>query len=94
MSRLITDADVREGRVENPLVIDERTTITPAALDRACHLGIRVVYARGGEAAPAAAAESADVPVLHLPDGHYHVVVDRGRARVYRLTRNGPIPLE
>ncbi|MBI4878908.1 MAG: hypothetical protein HY812_04505 [Planctomycetes bacterium] len=98
-ARLITDADVREGRAGDPIVVDADTNITPAALDRAAALGLRVVFARGGGAPGAArpdggALARAALPVLQLPDGQYLVSVDHGQARVFRLTAQGPVPLE
>jgi len=56
--RLITDADLRAGRVSGPIVLDEGTLITPAARDRAAALGIPIVErgaavaSAGGAAAP------------------------------------------
>jgi hypothetical protein len=44
-ARLITESDVRAGRITNPLVIEPGTLITPAALDAAFVRGIRVIYA-------------------------------------------------
>lgn len=41
--RLITDEDVRLGRVASPLVLDEGTLLTPAARDRALLLGYVIV---------------------------------------------------
>ncbi len=98
-ARLITDADVREGRAGDPIVVDADTNITPAALDRAAALGLRVIFARGRSAACGAppregAAPQAALPVVHLPDGQYLVSVEHGQARVFRLTAQGPVPLE
>lgn len=46
VARLITENDVREGRIPDPLVVDRDTIITPSALDALYAQGIRVVYAR------------------------------------------------
>ncbi len=45
-ARLITEADVREGRAGNPIVVDAGTVITPSALDAAHARGIAVEYRR------------------------------------------------
>jgi len=45
-ARLITENDVREGRIPDPLVVDRDTIITPSALDALYAKGVRVVYAR------------------------------------------------
>lgn len=96
-ARVITEADVRDGKAGDPIVVDERTAITPSALDAATRLGVRVVWRRTGEAersAPGAGAGVARVPVLQLPDGQYLVHVQGGRARVFRVTPKGPVPFE
>lgn len=54
-SRLITECDVASGRVEDPLIVDADTVITPSALDAAYARGLRVVFARdrkGGRMPP------------------------------------------
>ncbi len=102
-ARIITESDVRDGRAGDPIVVDERTTITPSALDAADRLGVRVVWSRDGRGpAPSApqptrggaAPGRTAVPVVHLPDGRYVVEVERGRVRLFRWTDRGPVPLE
>lgn len=58
VARLITENDVREGRISDPLVVDRDTIVTPSALDALYAKGIRVVYARD----PAASACTASTP--------------------------------
>lgn len=95
MAKLITEQDVRDGKVGDPIVIDADTRITPSALDRASLMGIRVVYGEPGESAGQShIARGAALPVVHLPDGQYLVHVDRGQTRIYRLTQGGPVPLD
>jgi hypothetical protein len=53
--RLITDADIRAGRVANPIVLDEGTLLTPAARDRAVAAGIEIVERDGLSASSATA---------------------------------------
>lgn len=88
-AKLITEDDVRRRRAGDPIVLDEQTRITPSARDLAHVRGIAIVEA-GSAATPSRTA----IPVLHLPDGQYLLHVDRGRARVFRLTPNGPIPFD
>ncbi|MFH0946131.1 MAG: hypothetical protein V2A76_13105 [Planctomycetota bacterium] len=95
MAKLITEQDVRDGKVGDPIVIDADTRITPSALDRAAMLGIRVKYSDPGKPSEAChIARDAALPVVHLPDGQYLVHVNRGQTRVYRLTPGGPVPLD
>lgn len=93
MSRLITEADVLAGRAIDPIVVDAGTNITPAAVDRAARMGIRVVWARAGAACGVPPERgSAPLAVAELPDGQYLVHVARGQARIFRLTDGGPVP--
>lgn len=48
-SRLITEADVRMGRITDPLTVDRDIIVTPSALDLLFARGIRVVFARAGD---------------------------------------------
>lgn len=56
VARLITESDIAKGRVDDPIVVDADTVITPSALDAAYARGLRVVFARdrkGGRLPPA-----------------------------------------
>jgi len=93
--KLITERDVQDGRLGDPIVIDAETAITPSALDRAALLGLRVVFARErGVAPPRPHSQSAALPVVELPDGQYLVHVNRGQTRIFRLTPTGPVPVD
>lgn len=85
--RLITDADVLAGRVEQPLVIAPGTLITPAARDRAAALGLAIIegaaeVAPSPPAVPSAAGSSCGCgcggPGLGLEDGLYLVRISAG----------------
>lgn len=93
MSKLYTEADVRGLPRGTRLVLEARDIATPAALDEAYVRGITVV--RASEVPTARGPASAD-PVwsrMLAADGSYVVQVERGRARVFRLTPEGPQPL-
>lgn len=96
--RIITESDVRDGSAGDPIVIDERTRITPSAVDLAERRGVRVVYRRGGDDAPGPSPTPTPsrtaLPVVHLPDGRYVVEIEGGRVRLFRWTERGPVPLE
>lgn len=98
-ARLITEADVRNGRVANPIVVDRDTAITPSALDRATQLGIPVLFDRG-KPSPGDLYPSPSGPGLTgsglagsdpLEDGQYLLTVKNGRRRLFRLTCKGPV---
>jgi hypothetical protein len=91
--KLITEQDLQDGRLGDPIVIDAETAITPSALDRAALLGLRVVFARERGVAPHHS-QSAALPVVELPDGQYLVHVNRGQTRIFRLTPTGPVPVD
>lgn len=93
MSKLYTEADVRGMPRGTRLVLEARDIATPAALDEAHVRGISVV--RASEGAGAASTAGAD-PLWNQmlsTDGSYVVQVERGRARVFRLTSDGPRPV-
>lgn len=90
MSNLYTESDVRALPKGSQLVLEPGDLVTPAGLDEANLRRIHVV--RGG--APRAAAASDPVWQQMLArDGSYVVQVTKGRARVFRMTPDGPQPV-
>jgi hypothetical protein len=102
VNRLVTERDVAALDGKGPIVVDDGTLITPAALDLAHERGIAVLYARGrGERLPperVPGAGGAD-PGKALPaevlsrDGVYLVRVEAGVARIYRVGASGLEPI-
>lgn len=80
--RLITDADIRAGRVASPIVLDEGTLLTPAARDRAVAAGIEIVERGGVGATPEQ--HAAPAPVAQ----HVH----RAQAAPASAAPSGPPP--
>ena len=88
--RLYTEADVRKLPRDAELQLGPGDIATPAALDLAFQRGIRV---RRSDEAAAPRASGGPWGELLANDGTYVVEVRAGRAQVFRLTENGPVPL-
>jgi len=90
--RLYTEDAVRALRPGTELVLGIDALATPAALDLAFVRGIRVRW-EDGATTPAAGAPADDRWARMLAAGGDFVVqVHDGRARVFRLTPDGPVP--
>lgn len=87
---LVTEADVRRMAPGGELVLGPSRIATPAAIDAAFLMGIRVVHVAAGQASAAASAASALFARMKQQDGTYVVEVRGGRAVVTRLGPNGP----
>lgn len=88
---LVTEADVRRMAPGGELVLGPSRIVTPAALDAAFELGIRVVHVAAGAASAAPRAASAGLLArMKQQDGTYVVEVRGGRAVITRLGPNGP----
>lgn len=87
----MTEADVRRMAPGSELVLGPSRIVTPAALDAAFALGIRVVHVAAGAASAAPQATSAGLMArMKQQDGTYVVEVRGGRAVITRLGPNGP----
>lgn len=90
---LVTEADVRRMARGGELVLGPSRIATPAALDAAFVMGIRVVHvAEGAASATTGAPSSALVQRMKQSDGTYVVEVRGGRLVVTKLGPNGPEP--
>ena len=90
---LVTEADVRRMAPGSELVLGPSRIVTPAAIDAAYLLGIRVVHVAAGQASAVTGAAPASVlGRMKAQDGTYVVEVRGGRAVVTRLGPNGPEP--
>ncbi len=88
---LVTEADVRRMAPGGELVLGPSRIATPAAIDAAFLMGIRVVHVAAGQASAApGGAASALFARMKQQDGTYVVEVRGGRAVVTRLGPNGP----
>lgn len=85
---LVTEADVRRMAPGGELVLGPSRIATPAALDAAFALGIRVVQVSAGAAS--ASPTSGLMQRMKQQDGTYVVEVRSGRAVVTRLGPSGP----
>ena len=88
--RLYTEDSVRALPPGSELVLGGDAIATPAALDLAFARGIRVRWEDGAGAGSAPPA----VPAALEQDGDYLVQVRGGRLRVFRLTDDGPVPVD
>lgn len=93
--RLYTEDDVRRLAPGAELVLGPEALATPSALDLARERGIRVRWDGLTVAAPRESTLTGLAEVLG-GDGSYHLQVDGGRVRAWRLGPEGPveIPLE
>lgn len=90
--RLYTEDSVRALRPGSELVLGAGAIATPAALDLAFARGIRVRW-EDGSTSPAAAPPAQDLWQRMLSsEGDFIVQVHGGRAAVFRLTPDGPVP--
>lgn len=88
--RLYTEADVSRLAAGSELVLGPGEIATPAALDLAFRRGIPVRWSDGPAVEPQPATPWSR---LLAEDGTYVVEVRAGRARVFRLTDAGPVPV-
>ena len=66
-ARVITERDVLDGKVGDPIVVDLDTVITPSALDAADARGLRVEFRRGAQLPPRVLAPCPMVPAPTTP---------------------------
>ncbi len=92
--RLYTEDSIRALRPGSEIVLGGDAMATPAALDLAFVRGVRVRYDDGSGAESGCDCSSEQAQALkHMldNDGEYVVKVQDGKARVFRLTPDGPV---